>query len=564
LGNSTIRQANTFLESERKLIELSSLTISRIQFLQAISEQFRLQSGCAALEFRMADNELQYVWKTDFRGPGHGEAARFAEDTTCGIVPVMETESPLEKVCLDVFRRRYDPITHSEYDLPYRYVEDTRHLINLPGLGSGIQADLSGCGYASMLLLPFEVEANPPGLLIIYAQTREFVPKEDLPAYADLMHSLSIAIKFRRSFYALNERIKELTCLYDINQAFQEGTGNPDELMQKIVEYIPPAFQYPASASAIINVNETEYTSGRDAGQGNFLSSSMQTESRQSVRVRVFYPQQDTAGMPLHFLPEEQKLLDLIAQKIALVQDKLYQDRQLKAVEEQLRHADRLATIGQLGSGIAHELNDPLANILGYAQLLLKTVREPSVAADLERIVRSSLQAREIVRKLLLFARQMPTRLSRVSLNKVIADTLDLLKSRLEYGKVQTFTDLQPDLPELEADPSQLTQLVTNLCVNALQAMPEGGKLNLKTALEQDKIVLQVSDTGVGIAPEEQAKIFLPFYTTKPVGEGTGLGLSVVHGIVESHQGTISVQSKPGRGSRFCVILPVRPARRHA
>jgi signal transduction histidine kinase len=157
-----------------------------------------------------------------------------------------------------------------------------------------------------------------------------------------------------------------------------------------------------------------------------------------------------------------------------------------------------------------------------------------------------------------MFARQMPTVKSEVDFNKVIADTLDLLQSRLKQSNIRLETELNPKIPLLFADPSQITQMITNLTVNALQAMPQGGTIKISTYFDKDNTILIVSDSGIGIEEDQLEKIFLPFYSTKPVGVGTGLGLSVVHGIITSHNGTVKVTSKPGKGSTFVVTLPAK------
>jgi two-component system NtrC family sensor kinase len=555
-------QGNKFMESERIFIELSSLTLSRVHFLHSISNQFKLLSDCAALEIRAFDRELEYRWFTDFDKQTRLDEVQFISDEKSGKIPVLPDKTPMEEICRDLFRKRYDPLLQYEYGRQSVYIEDTSATVSLTSQGIRKEVDLSGTGNASILFLSFAIHDNPPGLLILYGGNKQFINKADVSAYEELMHSLSIALKFRRSLFALNERIKELSCLYEINLIFQDYADEPEILLQKIVEHIPKAFQYAQSACALIEIGKLKYTSEKYTATGNHLASFIELEGKTIGNIRVFYPEFSEAEEPMHFLPEEQKLLDIISQKVSLVYGKVVNKREKQAIEEQLLHADRLATIGQLGSGIAHELNDPLANILGYAQLLLKAVKEPSQLADLERIVRSSLHAREIVRKLLLFARQMPTRKSKVNLNKIITDTLDLLKSRLEQGKVKLETDLDPSLPMIDADPSQMTQMVTNLSVNAMQAMPQGGRIEISTKSGKNAIVLTVKDTGSGIEEELLEKIFLPFFTTKPIGVGTGLGLSVVHGIITSHNGTIEVQSKAGKGSTFTVTLPFKASSR--
>jgi signal transduction histidine kinase len=227
-------------------------------------------------------------------------------------------------------------------------------------------------------------------------------------------------------------------------------------------------------------------------------------------------------------------------------------------LQEQLRHADRLATIGKLAAGVAHELNEPLGSILGFAQLAKKSAGLPSQAVqDLDRIVSASLHAREVIRKLMLFARQMPPRRSRLDLNRVVKEGLYLFEARCARQKIELALSLEADLPEVYADPTQLTQVLTNLVVNAVQAMPGGGKLSVETRADAEAVILRIEDTGKGMSPEVKKQIFLPFFTTKEVDRGTGLGLAVVHGIVTAHQGTIRVDSQVGRGTRFEIRIPL-------
>ena len=226
-------------------------------------------------------------------------------------------------------------------------------------------------------------------------------------------------------------------------------------------------------------------------------------------------------------------------------------------VQEQLRHADRLVTIGQLAAGVAHELNEPLGGILGFAQLIQKSCELPEQSKrDLEKIVLASLHAREIVKKLLIFARQMPAKVGEVNLNKLVKEGLYFIESRFAKEGIEYEVKLSDDMPNIIADMSQLHQVLVNLTVNAIQAMPNGGKLTIQTYFDFDNVTLVVEDTGVGMSEEIIKQIFIPFFTTKDDAHGTGLGLPVVHGIVISHGGTIDVESKSGVGSKFIVKLP--------
>ena len=230
-------------------------------------------------------------------------------------------------------------------------------------------------------------------------------------------------------------------------------------------------------------------------------------------------------------------------------------------LEQQLQHADRLATVGQLAAGVAHELNGPLNNILGYAQLSSKQQDLPElVYQDLDHIIRFSLHSREIVKKVMLFSRQVPPGHENINLNKVIRESLYFTEPLCRQNKIEIVCNLRKNLPEMIGDFSQLRQVVVNLVVNAAQAMPEnGGKITLKTSIQsKDYITMVIKDTGTGMTQETLDHCFMPFFTTKDVDQGTGLGLSVVHGIIQSHNGTIKADSEMGKGSRFDIAFQIK------
>jgi C4-dicarboxylate-specific signal transduction histidine kinase len=227
-------------------------------------------------------------------------------------------------------------------------------------------------------------------------------------------------------------------------------------------------------------------------------------------------------------------------------------------LQQQLIHADRLATIGQLAAGVAHELNEPLGSILGFAQLIQKCPEIPKQAEqDVQKIIKASLYTREVIKKLMVFARQMPPKKAQVNLNQVVGEGLYFLESRCTKAGIEVVRQLAADIPEITADPAQLNQVLVNLVVNAVQAMPGGGTLTIRTKASNASVMLIVEDTGIGMGEETREKAFLPFFTTKDMNEGTGLGLAVVHGIVTSHGGSIDVKSELGQGTVFEIRLPV-------
>lgn len=226
-------------------------------------------------------------------------------------------------------------------------------------------------------------------------------------------------------------------------------------------------------------------------------------------------------------------------------------------LERQLQHADRLAKIGQFAAGVAHELNEPLANILGFAQLAAQTPDLPSqVSRDLDNIVKSALHSREIIKKLMIFGRQVPLQKSMVDMNQVIRDTLYFIETGAARNNIGIHLDLSEDLPDIMGDPQHLKQVMVNLMVNAIHAMPDGGTLTIRTLSFNHDVYLLVEDSGVGMETEVLRQIFNPFFTTKDSDQGTGLGLAVVHGIVSAHGGIIDVVSEPGRGTRFEITFP--------
>lgn len=359
---------------------------------------------------------------------------------------------------------------------------------------------------------------------------------------------------------ALKERVKELTCLYGIARIAEQLEIPLGEILKSIVELLPQGWQYPEITHSRIILDENSYITPGFQHTQYTQKSDIFTNGTLRGRVEIGYLENKPERDEGPFLKEERKLIDAIAKEVGRIVERKEAEEEKTRLQEQLIHADRLATIGQLASGVAHELNEPLGNILGFAQLVKKCPELPQQAMqDIEKIEKASLHAREVVRKLLLFSRQMPSRRALVDLNKLIKENLYFLESRCVKEGIEITYLLESELPEIIADPSQLNQVIVNLVVNAIQAMPHGGRLILQTMFHDEKhVIFAVEDTGVGMSEEIQEKIFLPFFTTKDINLGTGLGLAVAHGIIMAHGGTVHVTSNIGCGSRFEITLPVR------
>jgi len=233
-----------------------------------------------------------------------------------------------------------------------------------------------------------------------------------------------------------------------------------------------------------------------------------------------------------------------------------------RSAENRLIQAAKLAAVGEMAAGIAHELNNPLTSVTGFAELVLEDMPEGSESRkDLETVMREALRARDVVRRLLDFARQSESIRARASLNEVVEDVVALSRHLIHMSGIELKIDLEKDLPWVLIDSNQMKQVLINLVHNALQAMPDGGEMEIKTSnssrSNRDWVIVSVQDTGVGIPQLEQARIFEPFYTTKGNQGGTGLGLSVTYGIITDHGGQIDVVSQPGAGAKFTVWLPL-------
>ncbi|MFQ6135890.1 MAG: ATP-binding protein [Candidatus Hydrothermarchaeales archaeon] len=230
--------------------------------------------------------------------------------------------------------------------------------------------------------------------------------------------------------------------------------------------------------------------------------------------------------------------------------------RELRKAQQQLIQSEKLAAIGQLAAGVAHEINNPLTNILLDAELLHQKALEGDLAKErLEEIISQVGTVARITRNLLEFARQSEVEIKSLDITALLEKSLEMLSFQLTNIRLEK--DFQPNLPELRGDSSQLQQVFLNIITNAIQAMPDGGRLGISIVRENGFIRVDISDTGLGIAEEDLGKIFDPFYTTKGVGGGTGLGLSICLGIVERHGGDIRVESKVDKGSTFTVRLPI-------
>ena len=268
------------------------------------------------------------------------------------------------------------------------------------------------------------------------------------------------------------------------------------------------------------------------------------------------------ANKTVDFTEEDASLLAILGNNfsVALENARLWESlklqmKELKDTQEQLVQAAKFAAIGELASNVAHEINNPLTSILGYAELLMEEADMNVMQRDLGIIKTESLRARDIVNHLLEFSRKRPLKIGPVDINALLASVIELMSIQLKETSIKLAEDFSR-MPPIKGDPDQLKQVFLNLVTNAIFAMEKSGTLGIKTFPKDDFACVRISDTGKGIPPEIMGRIFEPFFTTKSE-KGTGLGLSISYKIVQSHGGQFEVESEPGKGSSFTVKLPL-------
>lgn len=353
----------------------------------------------------------------------------------------------------------------------------------------------------------------------------------------------------KEKYDALVEENKQLKALYNISQIILDDDRPFEGKLSAIAAAMLPAFRETDKAIVRICLDGVCHASAPPDKAVHILSEKVMVRGQERGHVEVGYPAQCPPKSVL--CADAKTFLKTAARQLAYKLEK----RELKA---HLLHTDRLATIGQLTAGIAHELNNPLTDILGFAQLATNRPDLPDQTyQDLVRIVKSALYAREVIKRMLLFGRQTRPKQTDVNLNNLIEEWRDFIEFRCAKNHIRIHIGLDPELPVISGDPAQLNQVLVNLVINAIHAMADGGQLTVRTGIAGDSVFVSVQDTGHGIKKEIYDKIFLPFFTTKDIDKGTGLGLAVVYGIVKEHGGAIEVKSIEGSGSTFEVYLPL-------
>jgi len=556
--------AEDFRYLSHRIMDYANRGIPRIEFLDEIVKILLEFTGCEAVELWLKESD-KYVrcmidYQTDFEFKYEIISKKNHDDGTSS--PFLKEPSVVNQLIVNVIRKKFDD------SLPFFTKNGSFWAGNIKldlyaAIKSGKKDYNQNLGvndsYNSLALIPLVVGDDCIGLLQFMCLKNDYFTKYEIEHFEITAETIGVTLVNERAQSALRERVKELTCLYSISQVVDRKGISLGGILKGIVDLLPPAWQYPEITAGRIILDEQLFSTPGFQPDKQKQDADIIVNGVRRGKVEVVYLEEKPVLDEGPFLKEERSLIDAIARQVALIVERREADEERSKLQEQLRHADRLATLGQLAAGIAHEINEPLGSVLGFAQLLK---RDPEISEqavkDVSKIEDASLHAREVVKKLMLFGRQMPPQKTGVSLNKLVEDGLYFLKSRCAKSGIAIKLSLDKNLPEIAADQSQIYQVLVNLAVNAMQAMPRGGELTIKTTLKDSYVSLMVIDTGVGMDEETKKKIFMPFFTTKDIGEGTGIGLSVVHGIVTSHGGKITFHSELNKGSSFEVQLPVK------
>ncbi len=367
------------------------------------------------------------------------------------------------------------------------------------------------------------------------------------------------------------ERVQqELRCLFGIGEAIRKQ-NTLDNIFKVVVELVPPAWRYPEITCCRICLDDLEFNSS-NFEETRWRQSAEIITDRPRGTIEVFYTEERPELDEGPFNKEARTLINGIARSLSEAVEHKEAKANQEIIENQLRQAQKMEAVGELAGGIAHDFNNLLQSITCYTEIVRdKLSVDHSAYKDICRIAVATEKAAELIYQILAFSRRQVMDMSDLNLNEVVANLMNMIH-RVIGDHINLKILPGHDLGTVRADPGQIEQILMNLCINARDAMPEGGMITIETEsvqIDEDYcrihstdtpgsyVLLSVSDTGTGMDESTTANIFEPFFTTKDVGEGTGLGLSMVYGLVKQHKGSIHVYSEIGKGSVFKIYFPM-------
>jgi len=353
----------------------------------------------------------------------------------------------------------------------------------------------------------------------------------------------------------LREKIKELTCLYEISKLISKSSSLNNQTLHSVIVCTKNAWRYNTEAVVEIFISDYHLFTSSELKESVFQSSRIYTNKNDFGSIKVHYPSSEYSLND--FNDDEQELLDTIAIEIGNYIEK-YKTLEIKAnLRRTIERMERLTLLGEMTAGIAHELNTPLGNILGFAELIKAQNTDPEIDSDLSIIINSVIYSREIVKKLMFFSCEIPQKLELQKIKPIVVFALSFLKSNFQKKNIKSELTFSDENLSAKVDSVQITQVLFNLLINAIYASPEKSIIKIIIDHDESNLFLRVEDQGIGVPEAIKEKIFEPFFSTKPVNLGSGLGLSVVHGIIKNHDGEIILKNNIPQGAIFTVKIPL-------
>jgi signal transduction histidine kinase len=476
-------------------------------------------------------------------------------------------------------------------------VEDSNNYVPIPGWEPG-----------SGIWVPLRTGSELFGVLSVEFQKKSRVDRDELAVLEAIAGILSSVLTNARQYDQLQQSVLQLEAVRET--ALDIGTDlDLQTLLKRVVNRVRTLLDAHGAELAFIDHEEEmvevlvsenpwqEYSgyrfefnvgvTGRVAASGEALAIADFNSWSGRADSEFKAPFTTVAGVPLKLMGEtigtlvvqddrpareftqnDIRTLELLAPQLAIFirNARLYQELEMRMeaqrlAEERLVRSAKLAAVGEMAAAVAHELNNPLTTVTGFAELILESLAEDSPEyEDMSLVLSEAQRSRTVVRRLLDFSRQSELLRVDTDLNELISTVLQLVHHLAQTENIQVRMELWGDIPLIRADRNQIQQVILNLVHNAIQAMPDGGELIVASLMEEREaqtwLGIQVEDNGVGIDQDDIGQIFEPFFTTKPSGQGTGLGLSVSYSIISEHGGYIDVSSTKGKGSVFTIWLP--------
>ncbi len=371
----------------------------------------------------------------------------------------------------------------------------------------------------------------------------------------------------------LGERVKELRCLYAITDLLANEKFSLEEVFQEVVNRIPPSWQYPDITCAQIQINSKTYNTGNFRRSNWGQAQNIIVNSKEAGTLEVYYLDERPDEFEGPFLREERDLLADIADRLSKKIEQKGAQESKANLEVRLQQVQKMESIGTLAGGIAHDFNNILSIILGYADMAkIDAPPDSTISQDLDAILQAGHRAKNLVQQILAFSHQAQSERIPIKIQPLIKEAVKMLRSSIPTTITIT-EDIDPKCGNILADPTHVHQILMNLGTNAYHAMElTGGELSvvlgttfvgiddkktLSHVIPGKYVELTVSDTGSGINPDVINKIFDPYFTTKEIGKGTGMGLAIIHGIIKDYGGTITVEAQLGKGATFHVYFPL-------